>query len=309
MRLPRESDPDLAAPTLRLGAGAPEAEVRELFDGMAGAYDDLRDLWYGYLFDRLHQFLERRYRVRAPALSVLDVGCGTGQQSLPFAGWGSRVAALDLALQPLRIAARKARGGGSPLALAQASAVELPFASGAFDLVVSCGSVISFIPDYDAALAEMRRVLRPGGEIALEFEHRWSLDLLWPLVDGLADGALRYRQPLSRTLRNLFASTHGPVPIEYPFIRPDGVEVIFNLWLFGAGAIDRVLARHGFERLERHTIHSVTNLLPSTVLNTPTPSGLVSRLFASLARIEDRVRDLPPFNRIGNSMFVVARRR
>jgi hypothetical protein len=70
-----------------------------------------------------------------------------------------------------------------------------------------------------------------------------------------------------------------------------------------------VLARHGFERVERHTIHAITNLLPSTALNTPSPSPLVARLFTPLAWLEDRVRDLPPFSRIGNSMFVVARRR
>jgi ubiquinone/menaquinone biosynthesis C-methylase UbiE len=289
--------------------GLHQAKVRELFDGMAGAYDDLRDLWYGYLFDRLHLFLERRYAARAEGMRVLDVGCGTGQQALPFAGWGAQVAALDLAVEPLRVARCKAQRAGLPLGLLQGSAMELPLPSGWADLVVSCGSVISFVPDYDAALAEMRRVLRPGGELAIEFEHRWSPDLLWPLVDRLCGGRLGYGQPLRRTLRNLVARADAPVEIEYPFVRPDGVKVVFNLWLFGGAAIDRVLARNGFEPLERHAIHSLTNLLPSTLLNDPRPRPWVERAFALLARAEDRLRHLPPLDRVGNSLLVIARRR
>jgi len=289
--------------------GEAEARVRELFDGMAGAYDDLRDLWYAYLFDRLHDFLEARYRPRAPELRVLDVGCGTGQQSIPFASWGARVVGLDLAAEPLRIARLKAARAGVPMRVLQASASDLPAASGSVDVVVSCGSVISFVPDYDVALSEMSRVLRPGGEIAVEFEHRWAPDLVWPLVDRMIGGRLRYRQPLATIARNLVSSPSEPVKIAYPFVRPDGVEVEFQLWLFGARAIDAVLERHGFEPVERHTIHSITNLLPSTVLNDPTPARWVRRAFELLGRVEDRVRDLPPFHRLGNSMFVVARKR
>src|SRR5438552_4858826 len=102
----------------------------------------------------------------------------------------------------------------------------------------------------------MGRVLVRGGEVALEFEHRWSPDLLWPIADALAGGRLGYRQPLRTALANLFAPASAPVTIDYPFTRPDGAEVIFHLWLFGGGAIDRILARHGFTRLERHSIHS-----------------------------------------------------
>ncbi len=289
--------------------GEAEAAVRQLFDGMAGAYDELRDLWYGYLFERLHRFLERRYRARARGLEVLDVGCGTGQQSLPFAAWGARVTALDLAAEPIRVARRKAAALGARLRLLQGSAGDLPFASSRFDVVVSCGSVISFVPDHDAALSEMRRVLRPGGEAAIEFEHRASPDLLWPIADRALGGRLRYGQSLRGALHNLVAPWDEPVRIEYPFTRPDGVEVVFRLWLFGRRAIDRALARHGFERVERHSIHSLTNLLPSTMLNDPAPAAPVRRAFGWLSRVEDRVRELPPFDRLGNSLFVVARRR
>ncbi len=276
---------------------------------MAPEYDELRDLWYGYLFDRLHRFLERRYEHRAAGLDVLDVGCGTGHQSLPFAEWGAHVTALDLAAEPIRVARDKARRVGVLLSPLQGSAADLPVASARFDLVVSFGSVISFVPDYDAALAEMRRVLRPGGELAIEFEHRGSPDLLWPIADLLLGGPFRYRQSLRTAIHTLVAPWDQPVQIDYPFTRPDGVEVNFRLWLFGRRAIDRVLARHGFERIERHSIHSLTNLLPSTVLNDPHPSETVRRLFAALARAEDRVRHLVPFDRLGNSLLVVARRR
>jgi SAM-dependent methyltransferase len=91
---------------------------------------------------------------------VLDVGCAKGRFVQALAQRGARMVGLDPAGSLLRAAARH----GSPLV--QSSATSLPFASASFDALV-CVEVVEHIPDIDRAVAEMSRVLRPGGRAIL----------------------------------------------------------------------------------------------------------------------------------------------
>lgn len=99
-----------------------------------------------------------------PGGRVLDVGCGTGR-NLALFGNGVRAIGLDPCSQSLRKARRRAPG--VPLVRARAEA--LPFRDGAFDAVVS-GLVFCSVSDVPRALAEVRRVLRPGGVLRM-LEH------------------------------------------------------------------------------------------------------------------------------------------
>lgn len=109
--------------------------------------------------------------VGAGALRILDLACGSGIYSRPFAaqlaGEGGRVVGLDLSLPMLafarRAARREARGN---LDLVRASAQGLPFADASFDLANCCGALHLF-PDVDGVLAEVRRVLVPGGRFTV----------------------------------------------------------------------------------------------------------------------------------------------
>jgi malonyl-CoA O-methyltransferase len=96
--------------------------------------------------------------------SVLDVGCGPGAllAALEAARPGAAVAGVDLAPGMVREAA-----GRVPRArLAVGDAEALPFAGASFDLVLST-STFQWLPRLDAALAEIRRVLSPGGTFVL----------------------------------------------------------------------------------------------------------------------------------------------
>ncbi len=93
-------------------------------------------------------------------MRLLDVGCAKGRFVRALAARGADVVGIDPTWGMLR-AARRA--GGS---YAQASATGLPFASGTFDGAI-CIEVIEHIPDIDRALAEIARVLRPGGKAIL----------------------------------------------------------------------------------------------------------------------------------------------
>lgn len=95
-------------------------------------------------------------------LRALDCGCGTGHNLALLRQYGT-AAGIDITLSGLRYAA--SRGDRQ---IAQASAARLPFADGAFDLVTSFDVIYSLPDDIEgAAVAEMFRVLKPGGHLVL----------------------------------------------------------------------------------------------------------------------------------------------
>jgi SAM-dependent methyltransferase len=101
-----------------------------------------------------------------PALAWLDVGCGTGALSEAVAGScaPARLVGVDPSAGFLDFARQRLQGQRAELH--QGDAQSLPFADCEFDRVVS-GLVLNFLPDQARAMAEMRRVVRPGGEVAL----------------------------------------------------------------------------------------------------------------------------------------------
>jgi ubiquinone/menaquinone biosynthesis C-methylase UbiE len=105
-----------------------------------------------------------------PGLHVLDVACGTGAPALQLArrvGPGGRVVAIDIAAEPLKIAAARAGERGlSNVRFESADVHQLPFAESEFDLVTSRFGVM-FFADLPRALREIHRVLRPGGRVAV----------------------------------------------------------------------------------------------------------------------------------------------
>ncbi len=142
----------------------PPDPVRREYDDLAARYDRR---WARYTRESLDLF--RPLLAGREAGRVLDLGCGTGAM-LPLLGaWGvgvGRYTGVDLSPEMLRAAAGKAAAVAYPADFAAASADALPFRDAAFDTVVSASS-LHFWARPEAALAEARRVLRPGGRLLL----------------------------------------------------------------------------------------------------------------------------------------------
>jgi SAM-dependent methyltransferase len=107
----------------------------------------------------------------APGWSVLDVACGTGivaRTVAPRVGRTGEVTGVDLNEAMLTVARRAAApsDAAADIAWRQGDVAELPFADAAFDAVL-CQMALMFFPDRVRALAEMRRVVRPGGRVAV----------------------------------------------------------------------------------------------------------------------------------------------
>lgn len=101
-----------------------------------------------------------------PGDDVLDVAAGSGNASLPAALAGARVIASDLTPEMFEAGKTAAAAAGVEIDWQEADAERLPYAEAFFDVVVSCVGVM-FAPHHEVAAAEMLRVLRPGGRIAL----------------------------------------------------------------------------------------------------------------------------------------------
>lgn len=157
------------------------AAIQEMFDGVAPRYDLLNHV--------LSVCLDVVWRRRAAASlaattdgPVLDLCSGTGDQARAVHRRGLAVTGVDFSLSMLARARRKLRRlRGAPAALVAADALSLPFAKGRFG-----GATVAFgvrnVADLDSALAEMARVLRPRGRVAiLEFAvpRRWPVRPLY----------------------------------------------------------------------------------------------------------------------------------
>lgn len=109
---------------------------------------------------------------------VLEVGAGAAQCSRWLAARGARPVALDLSRAMLRHAATGGPGAraGAAVPAVQADAARLPFADGAFDLAFSAYGALPFTPVANGVLAEVRRVVRPGGRWVFSVTHpvRWA---------------------------------------------------------------------------------------------------------------------------------------
>ena len=103
---------------------------------------------------------------------VLDAGCGGGLVARELAAAGATVVGLDRSLGSLGVARRAVAGRFRPT---QGRLERLPFADGVFDVVVAA-DVLEHVPDLPAAVAELARVLAPGGRLAFDTINRtpWS---------------------------------------------------------------------------------------------------------------------------------------
>ena len=149
-----------------------EVRIRRMFDGIAPRYDRLNHL----LSLNVDRAWRRRVTQLVPATTgpVLDVCTGTGDLVFEYdRACGGRVPVIgaDFAGEMLAAAVEKSRRRGSHprIGFVQADAQRLPFADGTFE-VVAVAFGLRNVTDTDRGLAELARVTRPGGRVAvLEF--------------------------------------------------------------------------------------------------------------------------------------------
>ncbi len=141
-------------------------KVRDVYDGPQGALLATASLLslHIHLGDRL--FRERKFDLHG-ARKILDVGSGAGQIAkhlLKYADYGASITCCDLSPEMLRRARARLKSRLPSHVAADLS--HLPFADGSFDCI-TCGYVLEHLPEARPGLAELSRVMKPGGRMLL----------------------------------------------------------------------------------------------------------------------------------------------
>ena len=213
---------------------AKQRYVRALFATIADRYD-LITVVLSYGQDR--RWKRRLVDLAAPGRGTraLDLATGTGDIAFGLAAEGAQVVGLDVTLRMIQLARAKIPTR-SAAGFIVGDMLALPFPGGSFD-VVTIGYGLRNVPDLDTAIAELFRVVRPGGRIlSLDFNRPTSrvvrtMYLAYLTLVGSVLGWLLHRDP--DTYRYIPASLRT-----YP----------------GGAGVAALLKRHGFVRVAHHPV-------------------------------------------------------
>ena len=151
------------------------------YDGFAAAYSVRNE---NNLFNAYYERPEMiRLAGDVAGLEVLDVGCGSGPLTEALRARGAVVSGFDLSPAMVELA-RGRLGEDADLRVADLAA-PLPYPDERFDLVVS-SLTLHYVEDWASALAELRRVLRPGGRLTVSIIHPTVYAVVYPEADYFA---------------------------------------------------------------------------------------------------------------------------
>ena len=186
----------------------------------------------------------------APSADVLDCPCGYGRHSIEFARLGLHVVGADRSEVLLAEAKRRADVGEWPR-FVQADYRELPFEDASFDCVTNLFSSLGYWGDDDdrRAIAEFRRVLRPGGSLVVETMHR---DMLMAIFrpkswEDLPGGALLIEE-------RAFDHERGVIVVRHELVEGDGTRITapYELRVYTATELIAFVRAAGFEEVACH---------------------------------------------------------
>jgi ubiquinone/menaquinone biosynthesis C-methylase UbiE len=217
--------------------------VEEFYNQEAARYDALR--WSGPVGTYVHRRYEELAFEAVPILpnaKYLEIGCGTGRFTAPFAAKGINLVAVDISddmLAATRHKLQQRSGSDREVQLLKADARALDFPSAEFDVVFSF-NVINHIPQYEKVIEEVARVLKPGGYFIVGFPSLWSLYLPYAMLVNLtrkslrrgvytrwpsASAMVRQGKSLGLRLESQYGMFHCP-PVKTPLIAAAAAKVL-----------------------------------------------------------------------------------
>jgi SAM-dependent methyltransferase len=199
-----------------------------------------------------------------PPADLLDAPCGYGRHSIVLAEAGYRVTGADRS--PVLLGeARRRFGEGEWPRWVQADHRELPFADASFDCVLNLFSSLGYRGEEGdrATLAEFRRVLRPGGALLIETQHRDRIMAVFRERDW------EERGDDTRLEQRRFDCVTGELETEHGLIEAGGRRrlLTYRMRLYTATELVRLVSGAGFDQVEcfggfrRETLSRETRLV------------------------------------------------
>ncbi len=185
-----------------------DANSRAYYDDFSSSYERARGAGYHALVDEIEVAAVQQL---ARGKLVLEAGCGTGLVLSRLAQVAREAHGFDLSAGMVERA--RARG----LSVALGSVTHVPFRANTFDLVCSF-KVLAHVPQITDALAELARVTRPGGTLALEFYNPWSLRYAAKRIAGPGQISAR------RTEADVY--TRWDTPFTIPKLLPSSLKLV-----------------------------------------------------------------------------------
>ena len=197
---------------------------------------------------------------------VLDVGCGMGRFAEVVSAHGANVVGIDLSVAAE--AAQRNLGGRPNTAFLQADVFKLPLRPESFDLIYSLG-VLHHTPDTHAAFAQLPRLLRPGGRIAIWVYSKlrpvryWVSDALRPLTSRMDEERLLKLCKVAVPLGRLYGTRPGRLlsPLLPVSRHPDPEWRVLDTfdwyapkyqWKYDWPEVESWFAQAGLEDVRRH---------------------------------------------------------
>jgi ubiquinone/menaquinone biosynthesis C-methylase UbiE len=261
----------------------------ELYDRIINEYDDIQDVWYQHLSNTVEKILRKELRAILPGSKVLDVGCGTGVQTILYQNMGASVIGIDLNRNMIELANYKSEQAGYDAACFNGLIESIPFKDESFDVVSCCGDVINYAKDYNNAIDECFRVLRYPGYFVLESGNRISFDVIWELTDGILGGKLNYETSFGDFWKKI-VNTDSKAKSRYPLPTQHGIEWTVVNFPTISEIRKRFLSNNALVT-KIYGINTIMNLLPYIVLANPHAPLCIKELGKGITKIDGSLVD------------------
>jgi SAM-dependent methyltransferase len=255
------------------------ADLEAAFDGVAEGYDhhifgNPMNLW---LRNRSLYYL---FQLFTPGQVVLELGCGTGTETLALAKYGVKIIAVDISSKMLNVLARKARDAGLSDAIVPVHAhpynLKAKLKENGFDKIDGAYSTYGAIntePRLDRLFQDLHSLIRPGGSLLLGV---WNRYCLYEMLGY----SLKLRPSMA------VARLRNPVPVGKS-------RFCISSYAYSVGSLSKYLSR--LFRVRR--VYGVEMLLPASNLTRYLPPEPLLRL---VKRVDTALESHYPWNRLGD---------
>ncbi len=144
-------------------------KVVDFYNQVAYQYDNIVDEYWKNYYDCLNNIIIELFGEKIYGKTTLDIGCGSGFQTILLANLGAKVKGIDITEEPIRLANYKLQNQKLDSFCFISDAEFLPFRDESFDVVNCCGNVLNYM-NHEKGIEEIGRILKPNGTLILGFD-------------------------------------------------------------------------------------------------------------------------------------------